>query len=160
MSPGALFGQSMLIWWKPFRARVECVVGTRSLSRRDVAPCSFRFYGEQRSLPASPPRRISGSRRPALPLPLALKVLKVDFRFSSHATNAHSRLAPQVVFCSESSPLRIGFPTYLVGGWRCSAPPSLPFREFKGHRPEQKRTPQESRVRIIITPCTNRTPQD
>jgi hypothetical protein len=66
MSPGALFGQSMLMCWKPCRARVERVVDERSLSRRDVAPCSFRVNGAQRSPPASPPRRISGLRRPAL----------------------------------------------------------------------------------------------
>jgi len=92
MSPGALFGQSMLICWMPCRARVERVVDARSLSRRDVAPCSFRIYGAQRSPPASPPRRISGLRHSAQPLP---PPLKADFRFPSHATKADSRLVPQ-----------------------------------------------------------------
>ena len=44
-----------------------------------------------------------------------------------------SRLAS----AQRSSPLRIGFPTYLVGGWRCSAPSSLPIRKSKGYRPKQ-----------------------
>ena len=59
MSQRALFGQSMLIGWKPCRARVERVVDARSLSRRDVASCSLRVYGAQRSRCHRPSRRIS-----------------------------------------------------------------------------------------------------
>ena len=58
MSQGGLFGQSVLICWKPCRARVERLVDARSLSRCDVAPCLFWASGAQRSPPASPPRRI------------------------------------------------------------------------------------------------------
>ena len=53
-------------------------------------------------------------------------------------------------FCSQSSPLRIGFPTYLVGEGRCSAPPSLPIWEFQGCRPKPKRAPQESHFRTSL----------
>ena len=86
MSPVALFGQSMLSCWKPCRARVERVVDARSLSRRDVVPCSFRVYGAERTPPGL--------------------AIKADFKFTAHSA------APRPRHQGGFSPLRIGLPVH------------------------------------------------